>query len=165
MRRRNIGSSRTSVAMTRKPRYLTVGRSLYPSLFNRSAATASDKPVRISEPRSRVVRDIMTVVSRPEPRAERDGGDSCEGLLTTVAPAAPRSMAQQSAYYLRSVVPDHKGHSHEALAGNPSGGHREGELLRPLRILLGCPPTEQSTDEEEQPVIPMKGPGEAHASR
>src|SRR6266511_1959645 len=105
MRRRNVGSRRTSVAMTRKPRYLTVGRSLYPSLCNRSAATASDKPVRISEPRSRVVRDIMTVVSRQEPgpsemeathRRPAHNGSAGRAIVTTlVAGSAARAQEHQ----------------------------------------------------------------------
>ena len=74
-----------------------------------------------------------------------------------------RSNTQKLASERGPVFPHDDAHSHEAFAGDPARGHREGKFFRPLRMSLLHPPAESGPDEEEQPVVPVKSPGETQA--
>src|SRR5437667_7906515 len=74
-----------------------------------------------------------------------------------------RSNTQKLASERGPVFPHDDAHSHEAFARDPARGHREGKFFRPFRMSLLYPPAEGGSDEEEQPVVPVKSPRETQA--
>src|SRR6266542_138639 len=78
--------------------------------------------------------------------------------MTRARAPAGGSVTEEPPDELGPVLPHHEAHAHQALAGDPARGHGKRELFRPLRIPLLRPPAEHGPDEEEQAVIPVKGP-------